>query len=114
MQEKPTRSRPLAGGLSRKPIPPDRSMLLNLGFGVHAAADERHLHLTPVALLRWFGAGTVSVPWEAIKIKKRSRRGHWIAVTVGKRTIRGPAWCLGLAEPAAAADETPTERSKQL
>ena len=80
--------------------------LLNLGFAIHAAADERHLHLTPVALLRWFGAGTVSIPWEAIKVQKRSRRGNWIVAKVGNRTIRGPAWCLGLAEPAEAADES--------
>jgi len=71
--------------------------ILNLGFSIHATADEHHLHLEPAAYLRCFGAHTVSIPWDAMTVKKRSRRGRWITVKADKWTIMGPAWCLDLA-----------------
>ncbi|MHC4220071.1 MAG: hypothetical protein ACYSU7_16625 [Planctomycetota bacterium] len=72
--------------------------ILNLGFSVHVAVDEHFLHLTPAAYLRGFGAGTLSIPWEAITVEKRSRSGRWITIKIDKWTIMGPAWCLELAE----------------
>jgi hypothetical protein len=71
---------------------------LNLGFSIHVTADEHHLHLEPAAYLRLAKARTVSVPWEAINVEKRSRSGRWITVTIDKWKIMGPAWCLQLAE----------------
>ena len=72
--------------------------ILKLGFSFHATVDEHHLHLEPAAYLRWFKARTVSIPWDAMTVGKRSRRGRWITVKVDKWTIMGPAWCLELAE----------------
>ncbi len=75
--------------------------LLNLSYCIHTAVDENHLHLTPATLVGWLGAKPTSIPWDAIEVLKRSRFGQSMIVRVGKRRIAGPAWCLGLAEPAA-------------
>ena len=75
--------------------------VLHLGFCIHVAADEGHLHLQPAALLRFFEAPTASIPWSSIEIQKRSRTGKSITARINERTLLGPAWCLGLAEPTA-------------
>jgi len=85
-------------GAVRRPYQSFRVGFLNLGCSIHATADEQHLHLEPAAYLRWFKARTVSVPWEAITVEKRSRSGRWITAKIDKWTIMGPAWCLDLAE----------------
>ncbi|MHC4102906.1 MAG: hypothetical protein ACYS15_01390 [Planctomycetota bacterium] len=72
--------------------------IMNLGFSIHATVDEHHLHLEPAAYLRWARARTVSIPWDAINIEKRSRSGRWITAKVDKWSLMGPAWCLELAE----------------
>jgi hypothetical protein len=96
------------GAYHSQPVAPDavtgsfqtfRVGLANLGGCVHVAADEACLHLTPVRPLRWLGARAASIPWDAIRISKRSRNGRWITAHVGRTTLQGPAWCLGLAEP---------------
>jgi hypothetical protein len=73
--------------------------LVNLGGSIHVAADERWLHLTPIRLLRSLGARPASIPWDGIRIQKRSRNGRWITARIGRTTLQGPAWCLELAEP---------------
>jgi hypothetical protein len=83
----------------RRPFQSFRVGVMNLGFSIHATADEHHLHLEPAAYLRRFGARPVSIPWEEISVEKRSRSGRWITVKVDKWTIMGPAWCLALAGP---------------
>jgi hypothetical protein len=72
--------------------------ILNLSFSIHATVDEHRLHLEPGAYLRWFGARTVSIPWDAMTVEKRSRSGRCVTVKADKWTIMGPAWCLELAE----------------
>ena len=79
--------------------------VLNLGFSIHVAVDEQHLHLQPVAVFRWFGAHRASIPWVSISVIKRSRSGRRITVKIGERTLVGPAWCLELAEPAQSSPE---------
>ncbi len=74
--------------------------LFNLGGCIHASADEAHLHLEPVGLLRRIGLRPASVPWDAIKVVRRSRSGRWASVRIGSHTLQGPAWCLDLADPA--------------
>jgi hypothetical protein len=73
--------------------------ILNLGWSVHVAADDGHLHLTTVRWMQRLGARPVSIPWEAIEIKTRRPGGRYTTVKVGALTMRGPAWCLDLAEP---------------
>lgn len=72
--------------------------LMNLGLCVHVAADSTHLHLLPSAFLRWCRCGPISIPWEALEVRRRGRRFH--TVRAGGVTIKGPAWCLSLADPA--------------
>ena len=82
--------------------------LINLGFCIHVTVDERHLHLRPAAVLRWFGARAASIPWGSIRIVKRSRprpggplrMAPSITARIDGRTLAGPAWCLELAESA--------------
>ena len=74
---------------------------LSFSFCIHVAADQGHLHLQPAALLRFFGAPTASIPWSSIEIQKHSRTGKSIIARINERTLLGPAWCLGLAEPTA-------------
>jgi hypothetical protein len=74
--------------------------LMNLGYCIHVAADEKYLHLVPIKPLRILGGRTASIPWDAIRIENRSRRGKWITTRVGTHTLRGPSWCLELASVA--------------
>lgn len=74
--------------------------MMNLGYSIHVAADEQYLHLVPIKPLRMLGGRTASIPWEAIRIENRSRRGKWITARVGTHTLRGPSWCLELASDA--------------
>ena len=88
----------------RKKLQSFRIGPLNLSYCIHTAVDENHLHLTPATLVRWLGGKPTSIPWDAIEVVKRSRFGQSMIVRVGKRRIAGPAWCLGLAEPADGSD----------
>ncbi len=82
--------------------------LMIFGFCIHVAADQRHLHLEPAALLQWLGAQPASIPWEAITPHKRLRRGR-IKARIEPGTTRrsgprigglvGPSWCMELAGP---------------
>jgi hypothetical protein len=71
---------------------------MNFGLCIHVAVDETHLHLTPARVLRWVGAGPISVPWESIRVKKTSRNGKWTTAFFGPLSVMGPTWCLQLAE----------------
>lgn len=72
--------------------------MMNFGGCVHVAVDERHLHLRPALLARWFGLRDMSVPWGSIALEKV--KGKSAVARVGKTRLRGPAWCLTLAGPA--------------
>ena len=87
--------------------------LMNFSLSIRAAADEEHLHLTPGRLLRWVGAGPISVPWKSITVKKRSRSGKWTTASFDGMTVLGPSWCLDLAEPAEATSGGPAEADPQ-
>ena len=73
--------------------------MVNLGCAIHVSADEKALHLTPAKFIRWFGGETVSIPWDAITVRSRSRNGKWVTASLNGTTLMGPAWCLDLAEP---------------
>jgi hypothetical protein len=70
---------------------------VNLGHCVHAAADRAHLHLLPARFLRWFGCRPISIPWGEVAIQKRRR--SVVTAKIGGATVKGPAWCLSLADP---------------
>ncbi len=73
--------------------------LFNLGFCVHLTVDEDHLHIDPTAFLRWFRLTKMSIPWNAVRVTKRSRSGRRAAIRVRNVDMQGPAWAFGLAEP---------------
>jgi hypothetical protein len=60
-------------------------------------ADERHLHLQPLAPMQWLGAGWLSLPLDRMTDIRPGLLGQMTAGLDG-RTIAGPAWCLSLAE----------------
>ncbi len=69
---------------------------VNATMSIHVAADESHLHLTPISLLRLFGMRSMSIPWEAIEVHSA---GRWFTTAkIAGVTVRGPSWCLRLAE----------------
>lgn len=73
--------------------------LLNAGWSMHVAADEHHLHLSPVFIMRLFSIPPLSIPWTHIRFIKR---GRWtsrvlIAGDREKLDVKGPRWCLDLA-----------------
>lgn len=71
--------------------------LMNFGYAVHVAADEDYLHLRPIVLLRWVGAGPISIPWSSIQSTGKKILGRWMSVKVDSKTVVGPVWCLELA-----------------
>jgi len=90
---------PLPEALTRK-FQSVRIDMLNLGFAVHVTVDGERLHLTPVAILRWLGARTISIPWNEIQIAKRSKLTGAVSAKIGSTTLVGPSWCMELAMPA--------------
>ncbi len=76
---------------------------MNLGCCIHVAADEQYLHMVPLKPFRALGGRPASIPWDAIRIEKRSPNGKWITARVGRHTLRGPSWCMELASATEAA-----------
>ena len=76
---------------------------VNLGFCVHVAVDEQFLHLLPSRFLKLCGAKPMSVPWEAITMKKKGKRTS--IVMIGRQAVIGPTWCLGIADPGDASSQ---------
>lgn len=72
---------------------------MGLPWGFHVSVDERALHLRPTAFASAVGLRATSVPWEAVRFKKKSRSGAWATVSINGVGIEGPGWCLMLAAP---------------
>jgi len=70
--------------------------LLNLGWSLHVAVDDEHLHLYPALLPRLWGVTPVSVPWPEITDKGAALFGQR-RVRIRATELIGPAWCLELA-----------------
>lgn len=68
----------------------------NFGSCIHVSVDASHLHLRPAAFARWFGARATSIPWDQIRVVNTGPK--WIDAKVLTVTLRGPTWCLSLAE----------------
>lgn len=74
--------------------------IVGLGWSVHVAVDEDHLHLSPAWLARRVGMRAMSIPWEAVTPGRSLLGGR--EVEVDGMVIRGPRWCLELAERSSA------------
>ncbi len=101
--------RPWQRSFPAKPQHTDAVVRLNQSFQLgawmrlnnclHIAADDEHLHLIPFCVLRWVGAGVISLPWIAVTDVKATRWKSMMRGRVDGRTISGPSWCLALATP---------------
>lgn len=70
--------------------------IMNLGFCIHAAADEKHMHLSPARLARIFGMRPLSIPWTAIHLTGKRSMGTLEARVEGT-SMYGPEWLMSLA-----------------
>jgi len=75
---------------------------LGLGGLAHVAADGRHLHLLPTALLRRSGATPISVPLERLE-RPRFSWPMGPNVSIAGVPVRVPGWVRPLVGPAPAA-----------
>jgi hypothetical protein len=74
-----------------------------VNFVANVAVDGERLHLRPPRIVALLGARPASIPWSAMRIRKRSRSGRRITVDLERGlSVEGPAWCLALVEPPAA------------
>lgn len=90
-------ARPHAPGAVRREFQSIGIDYYNLGFSVHITVDESCLHIEPAWLMRRLGMPRISIPWEAIELKKRGGTILPAVAKVGKTTLKGPDWCLKLA-----------------
>ncbi|MBL8991326.1 MAG: hypothetical protein JNJ48_07075 [Phycisphaerae bacterium] len=70
--------------------------IMNLGFCIHAAADEKHMHLSPARLARIFGVRPMSIPWSAVRLTGKRSTGALEAKVEGT-SVYGPEWLMSLA-----------------
>jgi hypothetical protein len=82
-------------GAVRREFQTFKAGMYNLGWSVHVAVDESHLHLYPAAIIRWAGGKPASIPWERIQIVTPAAKAT--KVKIGKATVIGPTWCLEMA-----------------
>jgi hypothetical protein len=71
--------------------------LMNLGYCVHVACDDKHLHMLPSLLLRVCSGKPMSVPWGSVEVLKRGKFST--QVKIAGVTLHGPHWCFDLVEP---------------
>lgn len=65
---------------------------------LHIAADEECLHVIPPKMIRLFGAGPISVPWERFADVRPAMLGMMIGTLDDGTKIVAPGWALRLAE----------------
>jgi len=65
---------------------------------VHATVDHQHIHITPMAPMRWIGSRVVSLPLDDMVDYKRTAIPLLSEAKIGKRRIVGPTWCMQLAQ----------------
>lgn len=71
---------------------------LKLGWCIHVAVDDGHLHLYPCWFARRISVKPASIPWH--KLERESMRGVYAQVRLPEllaTSLRGPRWCLDLA-----------------
>lgn len=66
---------------------------------LHATVDEQHIHITPMAPMRWLRARPISLPLDEMSEVRRTAIPTLMQARLGDRRIHGPAWCLSLADP---------------
>ena len=97
--------KPLADAFPARPPAPDavrrefqslKMGIFNLGYCAHLTADAEHLHVEPAAFLRWFRMTSMSIPWDEVRVKKRSGNGKWITVRIRNVDLSGSGVGAGI------------------
>lgn len=83
---------------------------INLGWCVHVAVDQAHLHLLPALLPRATGFRAASVPWDRITPVGPAALKNF-RVTINRTNFTGPAWALRLTDPANTIDPADPQRT---
>lgn len=60
--------------------------------------DAHHLHVHPFVVFHWFGARTISLPWNDMHDLTPSRFSSMMHARLGTRRITGPNWAMKLAD----------------
>lgn len=76
-----------------------RAGLLNLDHCIHVAVDADHLHLRPALFARLVRIQPTSIPWSAITLDRHGSSRRMLRAAIDGHDLRGPRWCLELAEP---------------
>ncbi|MFN0134315.1 MAG: hypothetical protein ACKVW3_17515 [Phycisphaerales bacterium] len=85
--------------------------LMSLGGCLHVTADSQHLHLAPAWFARRFGMTPMSIPWDAIELRRVRRSTATVRINaMPGLNVLGPRWCLEIARPP---DETATGDTPQ-
>jgi hypothetical protein len=73
--------------------------MLNAGWGIHVAVDDRFLHLSPSLISRCFRMPRLSIPWSRVRLVRRGRKVTKVRIEgeKDKMEVKGPTWCLDLA-----------------
>lgn len=83
---------PLPGAVRRE-FQSMRIDMLNLGYCVHIAVDERALHVFPTAIMRLLRLPGASIPWEAFSsaVRKNTR---YAQARLGRSDVLLPLWAM--------------------
>lgn len=92
-------ARPLGNEAVRRDFQSVHIDLCSFGGSVHIAVDETCLHILPTKFLRWFKAGPISIPWEAVESVEPSWPRKYMKARVAGKKITTPRWALEMAIP---------------
>ncbi|MBU6414091.1 MAG: hypothetical protein KGS45_11530 [Planctomycetes bacterium] len=87
-------AQPIGLNAKRRNFQSMSSGLVNLGFCIHIATDEQHLHILPTAFLRLFKAKPMSIPWDKVDLQPEQPRKRWLNVRAEGSDLTLPAWIL--------------------
>lgn len=87
-------AQPIRSEAQRRNFQSMSSGILNLGYCIHIAVDETHVHILPSAFLRMFRAKPSSIPWDAIELSPKGGSSRWLDLKVRGLELKLPAWIL--------------------
>lgn len=82
----------IGAGAIRRNFQSTKKDIVNLGFCVHFAVDDRFVHMMPAAVLRWAGAKACSVPVALVSAKQSDM--SYAEIVFDDVTLVGPTWVV--------------------
>ncbi len=83
---------PIGAHAVRRNFQSAKKDIVNLGFCVHFAVDDRYVHVMPAAVLRWVVAKPSSVPVELVSAKQSDM--SYAEIVFDDVTLVGPTWVV--------------------